>query len=117
MLAGAIFKRVRKIAAHEDEAPKATGAQRSWREVRPAAAPQGAVFALVRAAVDRGAAEGIRKLTGAWPGEEGPATVGALRGQCGGWPLSGRWLCRVHPAGAVNVGVVTSAGAWAEISC
>jgi hypothetical protein len=35
MLAGAIFKRVRKIAAHEDKAPKAADAQRSWREVRP----------------------------------------------------------------------------------
>jgi hypothetical protein len=35
----------------------------------PAAALQGATFALVKAAVDRGGAEGFRKLTGVWPGD------------------------------------------------
>jgi hypothetical protein len=70
ILAGAIFKRVWKIAAGEDEAPKATDAQRGWREILTAAALQGAIFALVKAAVDRGAAEGMRKLTGVWPGQE-----------------------------------------------
>jgi hypothetical protein len=29
---------------------------------------QGAIFAVVKAAVDRGAAEGTRKITGVWPG-------------------------------------------------
>jgi len=71
VLAGAIFKRIWKIAAREDEAPKATDAQRGWREVLLAAGLQGAIYAVVKAAVDRGAAEGTRKLTGAWPGEEG----------------------------------------------
>ena len=28
---------------------------------------QGAIFALVKTAVDRGAAEGTRRLTGTWP--------------------------------------------------
>jgi hypothetical protein len=70
ILAGAIFKRVWKIAAGEDEAPKATDARRGWREILTAAALQGAIFALVKAAVDRGAAEGMRKLTGVWPGQE-----------------------------------------------
>lgn len=69
MLAGAIFKQVWKLAAGEDEAPKATDARRGWHEVLAAAALQGAIFALVKAAVDRGAAEGTRKLTGVWPGE------------------------------------------------
>jgi hypothetical protein len=32
---------------------------------------QGAIFAVVKAAVDRGAAEGTRRLTGIWPGDEG----------------------------------------------
>jgi len=32
---------------------------------------QGAIFALVKAAVDRGAAEGTRRHTGIWPGDEG----------------------------------------------
>ena len=71
ILAGAIFKRVWKIAAGEDEAPKATDARRGWREILTAAALQGAIFALVKAAVDRGAAEGMRKLTGVWPGQDG----------------------------------------------
>jgi hypothetical protein len=31
----------------------------------------GAIFALVKAAVDRFAAEGTRRLTGIWPGDEG----------------------------------------------
>jgi hypothetical protein len=32
---------------------------------------QAALFALVKAAADRGAAEGTRRLTGVWPGDEG----------------------------------------------
>ncbi len=71
MLAGVIFKRVWKITAGEDEAPRATDARRSWREVLLAAALQGAVFALVKAAVDRGAAVGTSRLAGVWPGDDG----------------------------------------------
>ena len=71
VLAGAIFQRIWKITAREDDAPKATDAQRGWREVLLAATLQGAIFAVVKAAVDRGAAEGTRKLTGVWPGDEG----------------------------------------------
>jgi hypothetical protein len=70
ILAGAIFKRIWKAVAGEDEAPRATDAQHGWREVLVAATVQGAVFALVKAAVDRAAAEGTRKLTGVWPGED-----------------------------------------------
>jgi hypothetical protein len=72
-LAGAIFKRIWKAAAGEEEAPSATDARRGWREVLIAAALQGAIFALVKAALDRGAAIGTRKLTGVWPGDEPPA--------------------------------------------
>ena len=71
ILAGAIFKRVWKIIGREDDAPKATDAARGWREVLLAATLQGAIFAAVKAAVDRGAAEGTRQLTGVWPGDEG----------------------------------------------
>jgi Protein of unknown function (DUF4235) len=70
VLAGAIFKRVWKVTAREDDAPKATDAKRGWREILLAAAVQGAIFAVVKAAIDRGAAEGTRKLTGVWPGNE-----------------------------------------------
>jgi len=71
LLAGAIFKRVWKLTAREDQAPKATDARRGWREVLLAATLHGAIVALVRAAADRGAAEGTRKLTGVWPGDGG----------------------------------------------
>jgi hypothetical protein len=78
VIAGAIFKRVWKVAAGEDDAPEATDAQRGWREVLLAAALQGAIFGLVKAVVDRGAAEGTRKVTGVWPGESGePSGEGA----------------------------------------
>lgn len=70
MLAGAIFKRVWKLAAGQDEVPTATDVRRGWPEVLAAAALQGAIFALVKAAVDRGTAEGTRKLTGVWPGDD-----------------------------------------------
>jgi hypothetical protein len=70
MLAAAIFKRVWKAAAGEEEAPTATDVRHGWREVLIAAALQGAIFALVRATVDRATAEGTRKLTGVWPGDD-----------------------------------------------
>lgn len=70
MLAGAIFKKIWQVAAHEDEAPEATDAARSWPEILLAAALQGAIFAVVKAALDRSAAAGTRKLTGTWPGED-----------------------------------------------
>jgi hypothetical protein len=71
MLASIVFKQIWKLAAHEDDAPKATDAERSWREILTAAALQGAVYGLVKAALDRGAATGTRRLTGFWPGENG----------------------------------------------
>ena len=69
MIGGAIFKRVWRVARHEDEAPSATDAQRGWPEVLIAAALQGAIFAVVKAALDRGTATAARELTGTWPGD------------------------------------------------
>jgi hypothetical protein len=68
ILASTLFKQLWKSVAHEDEPPKAKEAQRSWREVLPAAAIQGAVFGFVKAAVDRGGLKGFEKLTGVWAG-------------------------------------------------
>ena len=70
IIAGAIFKQVWKLAAHEEEAPKATDIERSLPEILTAAAIQGAIFALVKAALDRGAAQATLRLTGFWPGED-----------------------------------------------
>ena len=71
VFAGMVFKRVWSLIEQGQSAPKPTDEQRGWREVLLAAGLQGAMFALVKAAIDRGAAEGTRKLTGIWPGDEG----------------------------------------------
>jgi len=70
LAAGAIFKQAWKVVTRGDEAPQATDPRRGWREVLLAAAVEGALFSVVRAAVDRGTAEGTRRLTGVWPGDE-----------------------------------------------
>ncbi|MFD5323545.1 DUF4235 domain-containing protein [Streptomyces sp. NPDC127092] len=67
LLAGAAFKKTWQLLRHEDEAPKATDEERRWKEVLLAAAIQGALFALVKAAVARGGATALRRLTGTWP--------------------------------------------------
>ncbi|MER7587524.1 MULTISPECIES: DUF4235 domain-containing protein [Micromonospora] len=66
-VAGAIFRQVWKVTAGDGEAPNATDEDRGWGEVLAAAALQGAIFAVVRAAVDRGGAVGVRRMTGSWP--------------------------------------------------
>ena len=68
IVAGALFKRIWKTVAQEEEAPKATDERRGWGEVVAASAAQGAVFGGVKAVVDRAGATGFAKLTGAWPG-------------------------------------------------
>ena len=69
--AGALFKQIWRLVAGGSEAPQATQRDRTWKEVLAAATAQGAVYALVRAAVDRGGATGFEKATGVWPGETG----------------------------------------------
>jgi len=66
-LAGVVFKEVWKIASGDDDAPNATDEDRGWGEIIAAAALQGAIFATVKALVDRGGAAGVRKITGEWP--------------------------------------------------
>jgi hypothetical protein len=67
LVASAIFKQVWKRVAGEEDAPEATDESRGWREVLIAAAVQGAIFALVKAAIDRSGAVGVKRLTGEWP--------------------------------------------------
>ncbi|MET9322827.1 DUF4235 domain-containing protein [Streptomyces sp. NPDC003038] len=68
VVAGMLFKQLWKKLRHEDDAPNATDEDRSWREILIAAALQGAVFAAVKAVVDRGGAAATKRLTGVWPG-------------------------------------------------
>lgn len=67
--ASAAFRQVWKLTTGDEEAPEATDEHRSWRTVLAAATVQGAIFGLVKAAIDRGGATGFRKLTGTWPGD------------------------------------------------
>lgn len=68
MIASAAFKQVWKIAEGEGDAPSATDEDRSWKQILIAAAVQGAIFAVVKAAVDRSGAVATRRVTGTWPG-------------------------------------------------
>ena len=75
-LAGVVFRRLWKLTPGSDEVPEATDERSGWGEVLLAAAVQGAIFAVIRAAFDRATAEGVREVTGEWPGEEGePASA------------------------------------------
>lgn len=69
VLSGLLFKQAWKVIAGEEEAPAATDRDRKWSEVLIAAALQGAVFGLVKAAVDRAGAVGFARTTGVWPGD------------------------------------------------
>ncbi|WP_338893607.1 DUF4235 domain-containing protein [Rhodococcus sovatensis] len=63
LLAGVVFKQVWKYVGDNDvEAPDPKDLNRSVQEVLIAAAIHGAVFGLVKAAVDRAGATGYRAL-------------------------------------------------------
>lgn len=66
-VAGAIFKKVWQLTAGDDDAPDPHDEERGWGEIILAAAVQGAIFAVVRAAVTRGGATATKRLTGTWP--------------------------------------------------
>jgi hypothetical protein len=67
LVAGLVFSRAWRLVAADDEVPSATDEGRSWREVVGAAALQGAVFGVVRAALDRASAKSVARATGSWP--------------------------------------------------
>ncbi|GLY07954.1 MULTISPECIES: DUF4235 domain-containing protein [Actinoplanes] len=67
LAAGLIFKQIWKVAGHDDDAPHATDPDRGWGEILLAAGMQGAIFAIVKAAVDRAGAVGVHRATGEWP--------------------------------------------------
>jgi|SRR5215469_26886 len=69
MVASTIVKKLWQVTPGEDEAPDATDTRRSWGEILTAAALQGAIFAVIRAAVDRATATGAEKLAGDQPGD------------------------------------------------
>ena len=66
-VASAAFKQGWKAISDED-APDPGGEDRKLSEILLAAALQGVIFSVVRAAVDRGGAVVVRRITGTWPG-------------------------------------------------
>ncbi|HZG05980.1 MAG TPA: DUF4235 domain-containing protein [Streptomyces sp.] len=67
-VASAAFKQVWKAISDEDDTPDPGDEDRKLTEILLAAAIQGVIFSVVRAAVDRGGAVVVRKVTGSWPG-------------------------------------------------
>ncbi len=69
LIGGQIFKQIWKVIADEEDAPSAKESEYGWKEILPAAALQGAIFALVKAVIHRKGAQGFERLTGVWPGD------------------------------------------------
>jgi hypothetical protein len=69
LAAGAVFKRLWRLLSGEQQAPSATEPGTGWPKVLVAAMIEGAIFGLVKAAIDRGGAVAFSKLTGRWPTE------------------------------------------------
>jgi len=69
LVAGALFKQVWRRTPGPDDAPDPLEAEYTFREVLLAAAIQGAIFGLVKAAIDRGSARAFQRWTGEWPGD------------------------------------------------
>jgi hypothetical protein len=67
LLSGLIFKNLWKVVGRGSDPPAPLDSERAWGEVLLASVLHGAVYALVKTAVDRGAAEWTRKKTGIWP--------------------------------------------------
>jgi hypothetical protein len=68
-VAGAVVKQIWRRLSDEDDAPAALQSEYRLRSVLASAALQGAVFAMAKAALDRGGARLFERATGAWPGD------------------------------------------------
>ena len=71
VISGQIVKQVWKYAVPGDnaDAPQALQSEYRMRDIVIAAAIQGAVFAMVKAVVDRTGARAFQRWTGEWPGD------------------------------------------------
>jgi hypothetical protein len=56
----------------DEEPPKPTHREATWPKILAAAAVEGAVFKLTKAAIDHGSRKAFANATGTWPGEEKP---------------------------------------------
>jgi hypothetical protein len=69
LVASMVFKRIWRRVGQADDAPRPLESEYELREILLAAAIQGAVFGVVKAAVDRGSARAFERWTGEWPGD------------------------------------------------
>ncbi|MGO4258176.1 DUF4235 domain-containing protein [Marmoricola sp. RAF53] len=71
LVAGQVFQQVWKRLDPEasDDPPKPLQSEYRLRKVLAAAFIQGAIFAVVRAMIDRGGARAFERWTGEWPGD------------------------------------------------
>lgn len=67
-VASFLFKQVWRIVAKRDDAPDALQSEYPMGQVIVAAAIQGAIFATLKAVIDRSGARLFERLTGSWPG-------------------------------------------------
>ncbi len=72
LLASRVFAKVWDLLA-KGPAPEPTERQASWKTVLPAAVLEGAIYAGVKAATQRGGAQAFERATGVWPGTDGGA--------------------------------------------
>lgn len=70
-VAGQVFKQVYKRVTRGDDADAPTPLQSEYslRQIVLAAVLQGAIFAAVKALIDRGGARAFERWTGEWPGD------------------------------------------------
>lgn len=68
-IAGKIVTTVWTKVDDNDVPPKPDQKEAGWGLVIAGAALQGVVYSVVKAAVKRGGAQGVEKVTGTWPGK------------------------------------------------
>ncbi|HEX3611417.1 MAG TPA: DUF4235 domain-containing protein [Sporichthyaceae bacterium] len=68
VLAGRLFDLLWRRLGEGDSAPDPEEKYVGWGTVLLGAALEGVIYATVRAAVKRGGATGVEKVTGTWPG-------------------------------------------------
>jgi hypothetical protein len=71
LVAGSVFKSVWKHATPGDnaDAPRALESEYRMRDILVASAIEGAIFATVKAVVNRVGARAFQRWTGEWPGD------------------------------------------------
>jgi hypothetical protein len=70
LLAGLVFRTVWHKTAADDKSdpPRPLESEYQLREILTAAVLQGAIYAVVKAATERGGARAFERITGEWPG-------------------------------------------------